>query len=77
MLAVYGKYDGKVVRLLQPVQASQGAEVIITFLGEAPEPWIQRLAANRKPCSLAEVQELLATLKPPLAKTVIGEREGP
>jgi len=34
MLAVKGKYDGKVVRPLEPVDVPRDSEVIITFLTE-------------------------------------------
>jgi hypothetical protein len=54
LLAVKGKYDGEVVRLLQPVQASAGTEVIITFLDEAAESWIHRLPSQIKASSLSD-----------------------
>lgn len=73
MLAVKGQYDGKVVRLFQPVEASKGAEVIVTFVEESK--WIHRLTTRHKLCSLAKAQKLLSTLKAPLAETVIEERE--
>jgi hypothetical protein len=75
LLAVKGKYDGEVVRLLQPVQASAGTEVIITFLDEAAESWIHRLPSQIKASSLSQIQQLLSTIKTSLAEAVIEGRE--
>ena len=75
MLTIKGCYDGKVIRLLDAVQAHPGAEVIVTFLDEAAESWIQQLTATPKVASLTEIHRLLSILKAPLSETVSENRE--
>ena len=81
MLSVKGIYDGEVAKPFQKIQMPKGVEVIITFLTEkekkGTKKWFEGLPTDRGKTShsLEDVQALLASIREPLAQTIIEERE--